>query len=100
MLNCHNIATKRRCERLGAKKTILYQGEKCTGCRLCMLACSFACSGTYSPAASVIVVDVDEKRFLRSMVLDEDRCSGCLSCVSACPDGALSAAGQDERKAV
>lgn len=82
------------------KKMVTYSTGKCTGCRLCMLACSWVSSGTYSSAASIIRIDVDEKCFTRAMTLDEENCSGCLSCVSACPDGALEAEDIGDKEAV
>jgi Fe-S-cluster-containing hydrogenase component 2 len=85
---------------LAPKKVILYDRSKCTGCRLCMLACSWVCTGTYRPSASVIVVDVNEKLFDRSMSLDEERCTSCLSCVANCPGGALSTEENGAKEAV
>ncbi|MDW7652414.1 MAG: 4Fe-4S binding protein [Bacillota bacterium] len=70
---------------------ILYDAGKCSGCRLCMLACSWVQCGTHKPSDAAITVVVDEKMFVRRMVLDTERCSSCLSCVKFCPDGALQA---------
>lgn len=80
------------------KREIVINAEKCTGCRLCMLACSWANEKTHWPQASLIRVDVDEKRFVRRIFLNREKCTGCLSCVNYCPGGALSAAnGQGEQ---
>lgn len=85
---------------MASKQTLRHTPGKCTGCRLCMLACSWVQCGAYSVHASVMQIHVDEKVFARTMTLDEERCSGCLACVSACPDGALDAGNPDAKEAV
>lgn len=72
-------------------KQIQYEKNKCTGCRLCMLSCSWARSGTHRLADAAICVHVDEKVFERRMEFNCEMCSGCLACVTICPGGALAA---------
>ncbi|MBS4021109.1 MAG: 4Fe-4S binding protein [Dethiobacter sp.] len=64
---------------------------KCTGCRICMLACSWVNTKTHNPRNSFIRVDVNEKNFACRILLDTEKCRRCLSCVSFCPSGALQA---------
>jgi Fe-S-cluster-containing hydrogenase component 2 len=93
------------------RKWIHIQAEKCTGCRLCQLICSYHNFGILSLARSRIKVsyyppgfDVptlcrhcDVPRCLPAcpskaiskrrnvIVIDEVLCDGCGKCVSACP---------------
>ncbi|MCW3488914.1 4Fe-4S binding protein [Dethiobacter alkaliphilus] len=72
-----------------SKVIIDYNVSQCTGCRLCMLACAWTGSKTHRLSDSAICIEVDEKLFRRSMILDAERCTGCLACVSICPGEAL-----------
>ncbi len=97
---------------------LLIDPEKCTGCKLCEIACSLKNEGTHSPTASRIHV----VKWMRSgvyipmvcqqcdspvcetvcpmdaikrdeetggMVIDYDRCVGCRMCVVFCPFGGV-----------
>jgi len=70
---------------------IVTDTSRCTGCRLCMLACSFANQRVNRPEAAHIRVEVNEKEFACSIVIDRDRCRRCLVCVEFCESGALKA---------
>jgi carbon-monoxide dehydrogenase iron sulfur subunit len=93
------------------RKWIHIEGEKCTGCRLCGLICSYHNFGILSLARSRIKVsyyppgfDVptlcchcDDPKCLPAcpsgaiskkkdlVVINETLCNGCRECVSACP---------------
>lgn len=77
---------------------IRYDSNRCSGCRLCMLACAWVQSGEHRLSSAIIRVDVDEKHFSREMTMATG-CSGCLACVSFCPDEALWAEREGERVA-
>lgn len=73
-------------EALGA---ILFNKEKCIGCKWCVYACPFG----------NIIFDEEEKEFIKC-----DLCKGEPSCVNLCPSGALSykepeKANMDKRRA-
>ena len=97
-------------------KGIVISPEKCTGCRLCELACSYNKAGSFNPKDSAIsVLSFDEVGLQVPMTclqceeahcmdvctvnaitkdektglvsVDHDKCIGCKMCVSACPFG-------------
>ena len=97
-------------------KHLVTYPEKCTGCRLCSLACSLKKFGECNPRRAAITVVRDEfKRYeypivcsqcedpvcLRYchqnayslndgvIVRDEDRCIGCRLCAAVCPFNAI-----------
>ncbi len=97
---------------------IVCDPEKCTGCRICELACSIAKEGTFAPLLSRIrnvriepivmmtiscrlcqdppcVIACPRKALSQSpetgiILVDEDLCDGCGWCIEACPFGAIS----------
>jgi len=96
---------------------IVCDPDKCTGCRMCELACSFAQEGVFNPLLSRIrnvriepivqmtiscrlcqdppcVTSCPRKALSQSektgvIIVDEDLCDGCGWCVEACPFGAI-----------
>jgi carbon-monoxide dehydrogenase iron sulfur subunit len=100
------------------EKILVIDHEKCTGCRLCEMACSITHTGASNPARSRIhVIKWAKEGFDLPMVcqqceeapcivvcpkdalyrdpvmgrvaLDYDLCIGCKMCVTACPFGGM-----------
>jgi len=97
-------------------KRIQVQKEKCNGCRICELRCSFQHDQVFSPTISRInvykeeiegitipktcvicgkciescpevAISKDEKT--GAIKIDEEKCTGCQDCVLACPYGVM-----------
>ena len=94
----------------------LVDAEKCTGCRLCEMACSMVHHGILSPdrarirvlgfkggkgnvplvcqacedAPCIKTCPMNARRRLdnRAVITDEERCIGCRACAYICPIGA------------
>ena len=100
-------------------KIFMMDPEKCTGCRLCELSCSFAKHNVFNRELSNIRIEADEDMALNvpikcmqcdsspciracvtralhkdentgAVLLDADRCILCKACVIACPFGCVS----------
>jgi formate hydrogenlyase subunit 6/NADH:ubiquinone oxidoreductase subunit I len=63
----------------GFRGKILFNSEKCIGCKMCMRDC---------PARAIEIITVGEKRFDAEFNLG--RCIYCAQCVDTCPKDALS----------
>lgn len=96
---------------------IVCDPDKCTGCRMCELACSMAQEGVFAPLLSRIrnvriepivqmtiscrlcrdapcVISCPRQALSQSeetgvIIIDEDKCDGCGWCIEACPFGAI-----------
>ena len=97
---------------------LIFNYEKCTGCRACELACSFHKEGVFAPSKSRIkIVRIDEEGLdipigceqcdnapcitacptralsrnseTNAIVLNPDFCIGCKQCMVICPFGAI-----------
>jgi Fe-S-cluster-containing dehydrogenase component len=100
-------------------KKLIFNPEKCTGCRACELACSFSCEGLFVPNKSRIkAARIDEEgmdipmgcfhcdqapcmllcpvraiyfdKDMGGVLINHDKCIGCRLCMTACPFGAIS----------
>lgn len=102
------------------EKILLFDSEKCSGCRTCELVCSFSNAGLINPYLSRIkrVTLVDDLCFVPMACLqceepycleacpagaiskgedgvvkiDQQRCLGCKMCLLACPFGSIAVA--------
>lgn len=100
-----------------AKKLLMAEPDKCTGCKACQIVCSIKHSGVSSPRKSRIriiplgsdiflpvgcqhceeapcmnvcpkdAIYLDQK--LERVMVDYDRCVSCRTCAAACPYGAI-----------
>jgi ferredoxin len=65
--------------------------EKCTGCLMCQLACSFVKTQAFSPANSFITVERVDKSETYDVGFTED-CDACGVCAQYCYYDAIEAA--------
>jgi carbon-monoxide dehydrogenase iron sulfur subunit len=101
------------------EKILLVNPEKCTGCRICELACSFAKNRLFNPTKSRIKILNVEKYGIRcpivcahceqppckvvcpveaivrdektgAILIRDNVCIGCRACLIVCPYGAIS----------
>ncbi len=100
-------------------KRIVWDQDKCTGCRVCEAICSFVKEGEFNPVKSRVkaLLSVDrqirykvvvfclqcEEAYCKAVcpvgaivenaagtkIVDEDKCIGCRLCEIACPVGAI-----------
>ena len=67
------------------KKNISVDAEKCTGCLICQMICSFTYTGRFNPAKARIVIDHDRKQ-----IRFTDECvENCHLCTRYCVYGAI-----------
>ncbi|MFC1907083.1 hypothetical protein ACFLW8_03245 [Chloroflexota bacterium] len=72
------------------KKTkVLIKPEKCTGCRVCQLECSFKYHKVFNPALSNIQIIESPENGITYLIKYKDECHNCITCVKSCVFGAL-----------
>ena len=103
-------------------KVLVRNADKCTGCRLCELACSFGHTGLFKPSVARIKVSlftkegysvplvcqqcskaacmevcepgaISKNERTGALSIDLEKCTGCKQCLMACPYGGM---GYDE----
>ncbi len=69
------------------QKVLIYDPERCTGCRYCEIACAFKHHGIINPEKSHIRIFIDERNF----ELEASNCQNCEEplCKAACPEDAV-----------
>lgn len=70
------------------EKTIIFNGDVCTGCRVCELTCSMEKHGEYNPKKSYIRVNANNDFGVYLPVLKTE-CDFCGKCIELCPERAL-----------
>ncbi len=66
------------------KRTLIFDADNCTGCKICELICSMTCHGEYNPRRSHIRLLRNREMDVMIAALDTD-CNFCGSCVEWCP---------------
>lgn len=74
------------------KKIILINEEKCTGCLICQMRCSFIYHKEFNPTKAYIQIDLTE---IFPIIQFLDGCSKCGQCVDSCLYGALEIKEED-----
>jgi carbon-monoxide dehydrogenase iron sulfur subunit len=71
---------------------LILDTEKCTGCKICELACSATHQGVFNPAKAHLKIIVAGEKTKRGKQLNS--CTLCLACVENCPVEAISFNGR------
>jgi Fe-S-cluster-containing dehydrogenase component len=75
-------------EEAGKEMTMMFDADKCTGCRICELTCSISYQSEYNPKKSFIRIMANEEAEVYVPILDI-QCTFCGKCADACPVAAL-----------
>ena len=71
-----------------AKKNIIVNVDKCTGCGICQLICSFTYTGAFNPAQARIVI----RRPHEAIYFTDGCVQNCHLCTRYCVYGAIARA--------
>ena len=74
---------------------LIVDTDKCTGCKVCELACSMAKLGEFNPRKSYIRV-LRNKEMDINMVVLGTKCDFCGECIGWCLPGAIKFVDLDE----
>lgn len=69
-------------------QSLMFDADRCTGCRICELICSMTCHGEYNPRRSHIRLLRNREMDVGMVALDPG-CNFCGSCAEWCPHQAL-----------
>jgi len=81
------------------KRRIVADDEKCNGCLICQLRCSFRFEKAFNPARAAIKVDRFAKGGTDYIITFTDKCDACGICARNCPYGALTLVKEDKEVA-
>jgi Fe-S-cluster-containing hydrogenase component 2 len=68
--------------------SMIFNADKCTGCRICELTCSNYHQNEYNPKKSFIRIMANDEAEVYIPILDI-QCTFCGKCAAACPEAAL-----------
>jgi len=63
------------------KGAVVVNNERCKGCELCFVACSFD--------VLAMSKQVNTKGYNYVYMANEEACTGCANCAVVCPDGCI-----------
>jgi carbon-monoxide dehydrogenase iron sulfur subunit len=69
-------------------KSVAAIPERCVGCKLCQLICSYVTLRVFNPTRSHLTIKADEKRGLFDIEFLPE-CTDCGACIKYCPSEAL-----------
>jgi Fe-S-cluster-containing dehydrogenase component len=65
-----------------------FNADRCTGCKICELTCSYYYQNEYNPKKSYIRMMTNDEAEVYIPILDI-QCNFCGKCTDACPEAAL-----------
>lgn len=77
------------------EKVLIFDGDKCTGCRICELICSMTHFGEFNPQKSYIKILKNKEMDLNIAALGV-KCDFCENCVQWCLPDAIRFIGSTE----
>jgi len=71
------------------KRRIVADDEKCNGCLICQLRCSYRFENVFNISKAAILINRFAKGGTDYIISFTDRCDACGICAKYCPYGAL-----------